>query len=91
MMLLGQGTAETRIWQLGRLRSQLGLLGSSVYRDLTVSRPLDVELPRSMVEVVTSWNLPMSYWLNNCESPSHRCRAFVIQEGFVHIYIIDIY
>ncbi|XP_023573570.1 protein-serine O-palmitoleoyltransferase porcupine isoform X4 [Octodon degus] len=34
-------------------------------RDLTVSRPLNVELPRSMVEVVTSWNLPMSYWLNN--------------------------
>nr|XP_048317468.1 protein-serine O-palmitoleoyltransferase porcupine isoform X1 [Myodes glareolus] len=33
--------------------------------DLTVSRPLNVELPRSMVEVVTSWNLPMSYWLNN--------------------------
>ncbi|XP_023573571.1 protein-serine O-palmitoleoyltransferase porcupine isoform X5 [Octodon degus] len=34
-------------------------------KDLTVSRPLNVELPRSMVEVVTSWNLPMSYWLNN--------------------------
>uniref|UniRef100_A0A8C3FIT4 Protein-serine O-palmitoleoyltransferase porcupine n=1 Tax=Chrysemys picta bellii TaxID=8478 RepID=A0A8C3FIT4_CHRPI len=33
--------------------------------DLTVSRPLNVELPRSMVEVVTSWNLPMSSWLNS--------------------------
>ncbi|XP_072482219.1 protein-serine O-palmitoleoyltransferase porcupine isoform X3 [Notamacropus eugenii] len=33
--------------------------------DLTVSRPLHVELPRSMVEVVTSWNLPMSHWLNS--------------------------
>uniref|UniRef100_A0A5F8GY02 Protein-serine O-palmitoleoyltransferase porcupine n=1 Tax=Monodelphis domestica TaxID=13616 RepID=A0A5F8GY02_MONDO len=33
--------------------------------DLTVSRPLSVELPRSMVEVVTSWNLPMSHWLNS--------------------------
>ncbi|XP_022439226.1 core-binding factor subunit beta isoform X1 [Delphinapterus leucas] len=33
--------------------------------DLTVSKPLNVELPRSMVEVVTSWNLPMSCWLNN--------------------------
>ncbi|XP_062827360.1 protein-serine O-palmitoleoyltransferase porcupine isoform X2 [Anolis carolinensis] len=33
--------------------------------DLTVSRPLNVELPRSMVEVVTSWNLPMSRWLNS--------------------------
>ncbi|XP_030640047.1 porcupine O-acyltransferase like [Chanos chanos] len=32
--------------------------------DLTVAKPLNVELPRSMVEVVTSWNLPMSRWLN---------------------------
>ncbi|XP_069785260.1 protein-serine O-palmitoleoyltransferase porcupine-like isoform X3 [Narcine bancroftii] len=32
--------------------------------DLEVSRPLKVELPRSMVEVVTNWNLPMSRWLN---------------------------
>ena len=42
--------------------------------DLTVSKPLNVELPRSMVEVVTSWNLPMSYWLNNCESQSHNSK-----------------
>ncbi|XP_044539549.1 protein-serine O-palmitoleoyltransferase porcupine, partial [Gracilinanus agilis] len=41
--------------------------------DLTVSRPLSVELPRSMVEVVTSWNLPMSHWLNSCET--HPCTA----------------
>ncbi|XP_070597333.1 protein-serine O-palmitoleoyltransferase porcupine isoform X4 [Erythrolamprus reginae] len=34
-------------------------------KDLTVSHPLRVELPRSMVEVVTSWNLPMSRWLNS--------------------------
>ncbi|XP_016415328.1 protein-serine O-palmitoleoyltransferase porcupine-like [Sinocyclocheilus rhinocerous] len=32
--------------------------------DITVAKPLNVELPRSMVEVVTSWNLPMSKWLN---------------------------
>ncbi|KAG9335301.1 hypothetical protein JZ751_005405 [Albula glossodonta] len=32
--------------------------------DMTVARPLNVELPRSMVEVVISWNLPMSRWLN---------------------------
>ncbi|XP_051865042.1 protein-serine O-palmitoleoyltransferase porcupine isoform X2 [Pristis pectinata] len=32
--------------------------------DLVVSRPWNVELPRSMVEVVTSWNVPMSRWLN---------------------------
>uniref|UniRef100_UPI003AABE465 protein-serine O-palmitoleoyltransferase porcupine-like isoform X1 n=1 Tax=Centroberyx gerrardi TaxID=166262 RepID=UPI003AABE465 len=32
--------------------------------DMTVAKPLDVELPRSMVEVVTSWNLPMSRFLH---------------------------
>ncbi|NXQ56604.1 PORCN palmitoleoyltransferase, partial [Anthoscopus minutus] len=32
--------------------------------DLAVSRPLRVELPRSMAEVVTNWNLPMSRWLH---------------------------
>ncbi|KAL6458833.1 hypothetical protein MHYP_G00323050 [Metynnis hypsauchen] len=32
--------------------------------DITVAKPLNIELPRSMVEVVTSWNLPMSRWLN---------------------------
>ncbi|TRY89913.1 hypothetical protein DNTS_020505 [Danionella cerebrum] len=33
-------------------------------RDISVAKPMNVELPRSMVEVVTSWNLPMSKWLN---------------------------
>ncbi|KAM4695686.1 protein-serine O-palmitoleoyltransferase porcupine isoform 2-T3 [Rhinophrynus dorsalis] len=35
-----------------------------VHWDLTVTRPLNVEIPRSMVEVVTSWNLPMSRWMH---------------------------
>lgn len=30
--------------------------------------PLSVEAPRSMVLVVTSWNIPMSRWLRTCES-----------------------
>lgn len=36
-------------------------------RDMTVSKPLNIEFPRSMVEVVTSWNLPMSNFLHTCE------------------------
>ncbi|XP_074499628.1 protein-serine O-palmitoleoyltransferase porcupine-like isoform X4 [Sebastes fasciatus] len=32
--------------------------------DMTVSKPLSIEFPRSMVEVVTSWNLPMSRFLH---------------------------
>ncbi|XP_068186572.1 protein-serine O-palmitoleoyltransferase porcupine-like [Antennarius striatus] len=31
--------------------------------DLSVVKPLSVEMPRSMVLVVTSWNVPMSHWL----------------------------
>ena len=37
-------------------------------RDMTVSKPLSIEFPRSMVEVVTSWNLPMSRFLHTCKS-----------------------
>ncbi|CAM9288301.1 unnamed protein product [Lampetra planeri] len=32
--------------------------------DMSVSKPLYVEFPRSMVEVVTSWNVPMSRFLH---------------------------
>ncbi|KAM4610802.1 protein-serine O-palmitoleoyltransferase porcupine-like isoform 1-T5 [Polymixia lowei] len=32
--------------------------------DMTVVKPANVEMPRSMVLVVTSWNIPMSRWLN---------------------------
>lgn len=31
--------------------------------DMSVVKPLSVEMPRSMVLVVTSWNIPMSRWL----------------------------
>ncbi|KAG7220418.1 hypothetical protein INR49_018256 [Caranx melampygus] len=31
--------------------------------DMSVVKPLSVEMPRSMVQVVTSWNIPMSQWL----------------------------
>ncbi|XP_039569250.1 protein-serine O-palmitoleoyltransferase porcupine [Passer montanus] len=41
--------------------------------DLAVSRPLRVELPRSMAEVVTNWNLPMSRWLHTYVFQTARC------------------
>ncbi|XP_041331208.1 protein-serine O-palmitoleoyltransferase porcupine, partial [Pyrgilauda ruficollis] len=44
-----------------------------VPRDLAVSRPLRVELPRSMAEVVTNWNLPMSRWLHTYVFQTARC------------------
>ncbi|XP_014673226.1 PREDICTED: protein-serine O-palmitoleoyltransferase porcupine-like [Priapulus caudatus] len=32
-------------------------------REMAVARPYHVELPRSLVEVVTNWNVPMHNWL----------------------------
>jgi hypothetical protein len=37
------------------------------FRGLTVSKPQYIELPRSLVDVVTNWNLPMHFWLKNCK------------------------
>lgn len=64
-MLPGEGTTKNKSVTLRWVKSQISLRVSFAHRDLTVSKPLNVELPRSMVEVVTSWNLPMSCWLNN--------------------------
>nr|XP_054750960.1 protein-serine O-palmitoleoyltransferase porcupine-like [Lytechinus pictus] len=33
--------------------------------EFSVAKPLHIEIPRSLVEVVTNWNLPMHYWLKN--------------------------
>ena len=31
-----------------------------------ISSPFEIEIPRSLVEVVTHWNLPMHFWLKLC-------------------------
>ncbi|KAK3102736.1 hypothetical protein FSP39_013537 [Pinctada imbricata] len=38
--------------------------------NLSVSKPQHIEIPRSLVDVVTNWNLPMHRWLKNCYSGS---------------------
>ena len=40
--------------------------GEYQWCDYRVVHPLDVELPRSLSIVVTSWNLPMHIFLKNC-------------------------
>ena len=47
------------------------------YRDLQVSKPLDVELPRSLVGVVTSWNLSMHTWLKSCKYRNFFCKSLL--------------
>jgi porcupine-like protein len=34
---------------------------------LSVARPQFIEIPRSLVQVVVYWNMPMHNWLKNCE------------------------
>lgn len=42
-----------------------GNLASSLF-GYQVSRPVDIEIPRSLVSIVVSWNLPMHLWLKQC-------------------------
>lgn len=45
--------------------------GSVSWYEYRVARPLNVEIPRSLGVVVTSWNLPMHQFLKNCVSYPH--------------------
>ncbi|KAH0546014.1 protein-serine O-palmitoleoyltransferase porcupine [Cotesia glomerata] len=38
---------------------------SSTMTPATITRPIDIELPRSLVQVVISWNVPMHTWLKS--------------------------
>ena len=59
-------------------------------RDVAVSRPLNVEFPRSIVEVVTNWNIPMHFWLKTCELTSgSRLHAGVVLMFLYYIYTIQ--
>lgn len=40
-------------------------------RSSSVVSALDIELPRSLVEVVIWWNEPMHFWLKTCNVYSH--------------------
>lgn len=40
-----------------------GISSSSNSWEMTVVSPFSIELPRSLVEVVIYWNIPMHYWL----------------------------
>ena len=55
-------------------------------RDMAVVKPLNVEFPRSMVVVVTSWNIPMSRWLNTCKTHTH---AHTHTQAHAHTHSFD--
>lgn len=35
------------------------------------TKPLDIELPRSLIPVVVSWNIPIHLWVKTCELKCH--------------------
>lgn len=48
------------------MSSTILLLGGFTSSASTIVRPIDIELPRSLVQVVVSWNIPMHTWLKLC-------------------------
>ena len=36
--------------------------------EVKVAEPHNIEVPRSLVEVVVSWNVPMHIWLKKCKT-----------------------
>ena len=35
--------------------------------EIFITEPLNIEVPRSLSEVVVSWNIPMHKWLKKCK------------------------
>ena len=56
--------------------------GQLTWSQFRVVHPLDIEWPRSMPIVVTSWNLPMHHFLKNCESPNSHRHALIVLAVF---------
>lgn len=48
------------------LASTLLVLAGFPFPLSTMVKPLYIELPRSLVQVVIHWNIPMHYWLKTC-------------------------
>ena len=47
--------------------SGFGSTANSPRWDVKVAEPHNIEVPRSLVEVVVSWNVPMHIWLKKCK------------------------
>lgn len=48
------------------IASALLVLGGFPLSSSTIVKPLYIEFPRSIVQVVIYWNIPMHYWLKTC-------------------------
>ena len=50
--------------------------------------PFKVELPRSMITIVTNWNLPMHYWLKTCNKVTFK---HLIRQLTLFVYFKDVF
>ena len=50
------------------LASSIMLIGGYPLSQTIITKPFDIEIPRSLVQVVVCWNIPMHCWLKTCES-----------------------
>ena len=46
-----------------------GVIGGGVvhWNGVQITQPHDIEVPRSLLDVVVSWNIPMHKWLKTCK------------------------
>lgn len=54
-----------------------------------VTRPEFIEIPRSLVEVVIYWNIPMHHWLKTCKF-IHLYDNYVSKKCHIFHYILNI-
>lgn len=47
--------------------SSIMLIGGYPLSLTVITKPWEIEVPRSLVQVVVSWNIPMHNWLKTCE------------------------
>lgn len=49
--------------------------------EIPVATPVNIEVPRSLVEVVVSWNNPMHRWLKKCKSTFDKWFEICMKNG----------
>ncbi|XP_047349462.1 uncharacterized protein LOC124949030 isoform X2 [Vespa velutina] len=54
---------RTSHYFISYMASAILFLGGYPYSLISIVKPLEIELPRSLVQVVVYWNIPMHFWL----------------------------
>lgn len=57
---------RTSHYFISYMASAILFLGGYPFSLISIVKPLEIELPRSLVQVVVYWNIPMHFWLKKC-------------------------